>query len=219
MQGTDMDKAFEMIVGRFESFLARSVVPLSIFATVFFVFDALFAENMYLKWVYRHAKTINDDFAFFFLFGLVLTVGFGFMVSTVQQLMDEFNKKNFEVNIFPFSIYNDRLSCLRKKVQNLYGSCDYNDYLLYLWLRNELKVDVKYVDEVRGIYTLAMAFIFSILLYLYRCDAMLPDAKVILGFLFIALFVYLGVIFARIRYRSRNIRIYIDILKKNMIFD
>jgi len=221
-----MNEIAKSFFNRFDNFFSRSVAPLSSFISLFFLIDLFFNQKEYLNLIIEHYEKISEHSTFLIFTLLILAFGAGFLLSIIQQLLDEFNKENFEVF---WSKENSKLTCLRdhvikrlqedphfKHIHPCYSMESLSDYDLYGILKssvyNSKQDTTSYNDQTKFIYTTFISMIFIIAFYIFTKFKLIVCCKIALFILSASFLSFIAIRFARMRYRARNIRLYRNFL-------
>ncbi len=214
-----VNESVKWILNRFDTLFVRSVMPQSIFLVQFLLFSwGCGTLDESLHWIMCLGVIFSEHKFYYTFVFLLLLVGFGYIFSILQQLLDNILKGDFS------KTNNEEIDILRKKVieklkRNLVDfegriSIDLNDYLLYQVLKSS-KLDLKvntgpYNDQVKIIYMAGIGLAINIAIFGFKISDSY-GAYLFAAFL-IPLVLYITVQIARSRYRARNIRLYTDFL-------
>jgi len=226
-----MNDIISILLDRFMNFIARALVPQSVFFIVFMFYDLIFSD--FQKSIFLIQYFLNH-WQSSLVFILIVGAGWGFITSFIYQIYDSFNSKNFN-KLFKFNCkecFNlDKLRILviqslkkngffpkelKCKIEKL------DDYQIYEILANKylfknLGSTTSFVDKATYVYNIALSFIINAILFLFIFNNDIPINKKIFYFLIITfVFSFIAIYNARKYYRKRNIRLYTNYL---LIYD
>jgi len=206
-----LDKFFD----RLSNFFTRNIAPSSIFFILFFFNDLYFNNStIYNNSILFFSKihTINSIFLYIVL--VIIFLSYGYVNQILSQLLDNFIKNDY-------SIIDKEFIKLRSEVKkNLIGKqkeltkiIDLNDYNIYQIIGKNIKTSLSYVDDVKSIHSLTLAINLNILIFYYQSSS-LVEARWLCCIFFISVVFVIGNMIAKLRYKSRNKRMYINYLIK-----
>lgn len=224
-----MEKFFELFGKRMEDIFIRSIMPSSMFFVLLIIYDYSSNNSDIICFLFNHfafSKTATSvNTSLIIVGGLVFLLGYGYIVSLIQQFLDNFIKKDYDADkcLDFFINVNVRLGKLRelarnkliKKIGNKALEIDnMTDYELYQILGNisvfkDAYIVNTYVDQTKVIFSFFIALIFILFISIANDDYSLWWLVTTIFLLKIAIDM------AKSRYRARNIRLYLNYILEN----
>ena len=214
-----MEKLFEKLGDRLSNFFTRSVAPSSVFFILLFFNDMYFNNsNIYNQFVCYITKinTINPVLLYIIL--VVIFLAYGYINQILSQLLDNFIKSDYSVIDDEFKKLRIKLKeSLSLKEKELFKILEFNDYNAYQVLGNKIKTSFSYVDDVKSIHSLILAINLNILIFWFLSNFWV-EVEWLFCLICIAIILLIGNMIAKMRYKARNKRMYINyLIDKNSI--
>jgi len=223
-----MNEFFKLFGRRIEDIFVRSIMPSTILFTLFVGFSLLFdGLNIVDVFLNEYVVTYNEVKVNTFLLIIsvtVLVIGYGYIVSLIQQFLDEFIKENYNtVELTKSSMKNNKLLDNYRKQVKIKLTKDYphmncqtmTDYDLYQVLGNRkifpfLLENKSHTDDTKIIFSFFIAL--SIVSFIFIMSLSEQNKMVLLFISLVTTFalLQLSIYMSKIRYRTRNLRIYLN---------
>lgn len=210
-----MEKLFEKLGDRLTNFFTRSVAPSSIFFILLFFNDMYFNDsyiyNDFICFI-KEANSING--IYLYIVFIIIFLSYGYINQILTQLLDNFIKISY--TIIDEEFINLRLkveSSLSEKEKEIFEVIGFNDYNAYQILGKDIKTSLSYVDDVKSIHSFILAINLNVFI-IYLFANFQAEAKWLFCSFCIGVIFVIGNMIAKMRYKARNKKLYINFLLK-----
>ncbi|MCX6051248.1 MAG: hypothetical protein NTZ60_01930 [Campylobacterales bacterium] len=212
-----MNEIFKTFFDRFTNFFTRSVAPSSVFFVVLFFNDKYFNNNeTYCASLNYLHMFVEIDKIFLYICLILVFLAYGYINQIFTQLLDEFIKDDY-CDSLEFKDLREKVKSNLSDIQNnILKTINYSDYSFYQVLAKDKNIapSGNYVDEIKALHTVYVALGFNIFITIFIFYIF--GHLTILWFPIVLFFYYLLGIYlhkvAKMRYKARNKRLYINYL-------